>query len=53
MKKMTANQAAMTVNYQGSTQSLADALVLETFNGFGIDIFDVTPEVIRIRLLRQ
>lgn len=53
MKKMTANQAAMTVNYQGSTQSLADALELETFNGFGIDIFDVTPEVIRIRLLRQ
>jgi hypothetical protein len=53
MKRMTANQAAMTVNYQGRTQSLADALALETFSGFGIDIFDVTPEVIRIRLMRQ
>lgn len=53
MKKMTANQAAMALNYQGSTRSLADALVLETFNGFGIDIFDVTPKAIRIRLVHQ
>ena len=43
----------MTVSYQGSARSLADALLLKTFSGFGIDIFEVTPEAIRIRLVNQ
>ena len=43
----------MTVNYQGSSRSLADALLLKTFSGFGIDIFEVTPEAIGIRLIHQ
>ena len=53
MKEMSADRAAMAVNYQGSTRSLADALLLKTFSGFSIDIFDVTPEAIRIRLVHQ
>jgi hypothetical protein len=53
MKEMSADRAAMAVNYQGSTRSLADALLLKTFSGFGIDIFEVTPEAIRIRLVHQ
>ena len=44
MKEMSADRAVMAVSYQGSTRSLADALLLKTFNGFGIDIFEVTPE---------
>ena len=53
MKAMSANQAAMAVSYQGSSRSLADALLKETFSGFGIEIFDVTPKAIRIRLVHQ
>ena len=53
MKEMTADRADMAVTYQGSARSLADALLLKTFSGFGIDIFEVTPEVIRIRLVNQ
>lgn len=53
MKEMSADRAAMAVSYQGSTRSLADALLLKTFNGFGIDIFEVTPESISIRLVHQ
>ena len=53
MKAMSADRAAMAVNYQGSARSLADALLLKTFSGFGIDIVDVTPEAIRIRLVNQ
>ena len=53
MEEMSADRAAMAVSYQGSTRSLADALLLKTFNGFGIDIFEVTPEAIRIRLVHQ
>jgi hypothetical protein len=53
LKEMSVDRAAMAVNYQGSSRSLADALLLKTFSGFGIDIFEVTPEVIRIRLVNQ
>ena len=53
MNEMSANRAALAVNYQGSTRSLADALLLKTFSGFGIDIFEVTPEAVRIRLVHQ
>ena len=53
MKAMSADRADMAVTYQGSARSLADALLLKTFSGFGIDIFEVTPEAIRIRLVNQ
>lgn len=53
MKEMSAGRAAMAINYQGSTRSMADALLLKTFSGFSIDIFEVTPEAIRIRLVHQ
>ena len=53
MQEMSADRAAMAVNYQGTTRSLADALLLKTFSGFGIDIYEVTPETVRIRLVHQ
>ncbi len=53
MQEMSADRAAMAVNYQGSSRSLADALLLKTFTGFGIDIYEVTAETIRIRLVHQ
>ena len=51
MKAMSPDRADMAVKYQGSARSLADALLLQTFSGFGIDIFEVTPKTIRIRLV--
>jgi hypothetical protein len=53
MQEMSADQATMAVNYQGSTRSLADALLLKTFTGFGIDIYKVAEEAIHIRLVYQ
>jgi hypothetical protein len=53
MKEMTADRADMAVTYQGSARSLADALLLKTFSGFGIDIYEVTSETVRIRLVHQ
>jgi hypothetical protein len=53
MNAMSADRAEMAVNYQGNARSLADALLLKTFSGFGIDIFEVTAEAIRIRLVDQ
>lgn len=51
MKEMGTDQATMAVNYQGSTRSMADALLLKTFSGFGIDIYEVSDQDIRIRLI--
>ncbi|MCB2145996.1 MAG: hypothetical protein KQI81_05935 [Deltaproteobacteria bacterium] len=51
MNAMSPDRADMAVSYQGSARSLADALLLQTFSGFGIDIFEVTPKTIRIRLV--
>ncbi len=53
MKEMSTDRAVMAVSYQGDTRSLADALLLRTFTGFGIDIYEVTPEAVYIRLVHQ
>ena len=53
MQEMSTDQAVMAVSYQGSTRSLADALLLKTFAGFGLDIYEVTAEDVRIRLVHQ
>jgi hypothetical protein len=53
MKEMSTDRAVMAVKYQGNTRSLADALLLKTFTGFGIDIFEVTPEAVHIRLVHK
>jgi hypothetical protein len=53
MKEMSADRAVMAVSYQGSARSMADALLLNTFTNFGIDIFEVTPETIHIRLVHR
>ena len=53
MKEMAADQALMAVSYQGTARSMADALLLKTFSGFGIDIYDVSTQAIRIRLLNK
>ena len=51
MKEMSPDQAAMDVSYEGTARSLADALLLKTFTGFGIDIYEVTDQAVRIRLV--
>ena len=53
MKEMSADQAVMAVSYQGTARSLADALLLKTFAGFGLDIYEVTAEAVGIRLVHQ
>lgn len=53
MKEMSPDRAVMTVDYQGVARSLADALLLRTFTGFGIDIYEVTSDAIGIRLVHQ
>ena len=53
MKEMATDHALIVVNYRGSSRSMADALLLRTFSGFGIDIYNVSPEAIHIRLINK
>ena len=53
MKEMAVDHALIAVSYQGTARSMADALLLKTFSGFGIDIYDVTPQSIHIRLINN
>ncbi|MGA6925558.1 MAG: hypothetical protein WBY88_07750 [Desulfosarcina sp.] len=53
MKTMSADRATMAVSYQGSTQSLADALRPKTYSGFTIDITAVSSDTVYIRLVHR
>ena len=53
MKEMATDRALIAVSYQGTARSMADALLLKTFSGFGIDIYEVTTQTIHIRLINN
>ena len=49
--EMKANESTLMVDYDGTAQSLAEELMLNTFESFGIDIFEVLPEKLGIELI--
>lgn len=50
-KEMTADEAVISVEFQGSAKSLADALILKTFKSIGINIYEVSQDHLRIELI--
>ena len=51
MKEMTLNQAAIVVDFQGTTEDLAKELMLKTLDTVGINIYDISPNYLRIELI--
>ncbi len=51
IKVMKADESIISVDYQGTAQSLADELLLRTFESFGIDIYEVSPGRLGIELV--
>ena len=49
LKEMMADAAVLLVAYQGNAASLADALLLQSFDTFGINISDIGTTTIRLR----
>ena len=49
--EMKANESTIMVDYDGTAQALAEELMLNTFESFGIDIFEVLPEKLGIELI--
>jgi hypothetical protein len=51
VKELKADNAILNVDYKGKPKELADALMLNAFETFGINIYEVAEDSLRIQLL--
>jgi len=51
VKEIKPNEAVLLVEYTGKTQDLAAALMQQNFVSFGINIFEVTPNTVRVEII--
>jgi hypothetical protein len=51
MKEMTLNQATVIVDFQGTPEDLASALMLKALDTIGINIYEISPNHLRIELI--
>lgn len=50
VKEMKPNQATLLVDYKGKAKELASALMRQTFESFGINIFETTENALKVAL---
>lgn len=53
LKEMMPNAAVLLVDYQGTTRALADTLLLQNFDTFGLNISAIETNKIRLQLVSQ
>jgi hypothetical protein len=53
LKEMMPDAAVLLVDYQGTTRALADALLLQNFDTFGLNISAIETNKIRLQLVSQ
>ncbi len=51
--EMTSSKATLAVDYQGTAQELANKLLIQSFDGFGINIVDLSTETMDIELIAR
>jgi hypothetical protein len=51
LRGIDAGEARMDVEIKGTAQTLADELMLKNFDGFGINIFNVSQNAIQLKLV--
>jgi hypothetical protein len=51
VKEIKPNEAILLVEFQGKPQDLASALMQQNFESFGINIFEVTSEILKVELI--
>jgi hypothetical protein len=52
-QEMTADRTTLMVSYQGDARGLADTLMLNTFEAFGVRIYDVSATRMQVELIPQ
>ncbi|MCF8093126.1 MAG: hypothetical protein K9K40_11795, partial [Desulfotignum sp.] len=50
-KEIGSDQAVMELVYKGTPSHFADSIMLKTFDGFGIEIAEVTDSLVKIRFI--
>ncbi len=53
LKEMMPDAAVLSVEYQGSARTLADGLLLQNFDTFGINIIETDARMIRLQLVTR
>jgi hypothetical protein len=53
VKGIKPNEATLLVEYKGKTKDLAAALMQQNFDTFGINIFEVTEDMVRVELIPE
>jgi hypothetical protein len=51
VKEIKPNEATLIIDYKGKAEDLASALMLKTFDAFGIDIYEITQDNLGIALV--
>jgi hypothetical protein len=51
VKEIKPNEAGLLVEYKGKTKDLAAALMQQNFESFGINIFEVTRDMVKVELI--
>ena len=51
VKEIKPNEATLIIDYKGKAEDLASALMLKTFDTFGIDIYEITQDNLGIALV--
>ena len=51
VKEIKPNEATLIVEYQGKAEDLASALMLQDFKTFGINIYEITQQILKIAII--
>jgi len=52
-KEIGTDKAVMEIVFKGSPEQFADAVMLKTFDGFGIEVAEVTDQMVSIRFIEK
>ena len=51
LKEMKANEATIAAHFHGNAKELAETLMIKTFDSFGINIYEISQNFLRIQLI--
>jgi hypothetical protein len=52
-KEIGSDKAVMEIVFKGSPEQFADAVMLKTFDGFGIEVAEVTEQMVFIHFIEK
>jgi hypothetical protein len=53
IKEMKPDQADILVDYEASAEMLAETLMKNTYGSFSINIYEITPEMLKVKLVKK